>query len=162
MLFTHTLFLRTVHFCGKASSDSRNITVIDFWPVSLIALVPCNHTLTAWFPLQRVGTWPLCCVYWHIRKQDIFLFLLTQMHLFFHARSFIRHSVWGLHWMFMSFALSCLKLIHSLFLFDGNFNGLPFQANWPNSRSHNSGEHVWLVTAGCFPSYWNWPRFTCA
>lgn len=63
MLFTRAQVLRIVHFCGKASSGSRNITVNDFWPASIIALVPCNHTLAACFPLQRAGTRPLCKVY---------------------------------------------------------------------------------------------------
>lgn len=29
----------------KSSSGSRNLTVNDFWPASIIALVPCNHRL---------------------------------------------------------------------------------------------------------------------
>lgn len=41
---------------GRTSSVSRNMTVNYFWPVSIIARVPCNHTLAACFPLQRVGT----------------------------------------------------------------------------------------------------------
>lgn len=69
MLFTRAQVLRTVHFCGKASSGSRNITVNDFWPASIIALVPCNHPLAVCFPLQRAGTRPLCKVYWDIWKQ---------------------------------------------------------------------------------------------
>lgn len=50
MLFTPTP--SAVQFCGKASSGSRNITVKDFWTACIIALVPCNHTLAACFPLQ--------------------------------------------------------------------------------------------------------------
>lgn len=63
MLFTRSQVLRTQQFCGKASSGSRNMTVNDFWPVSIIALLPCNHTLAVCFPLQRAGTRLLCSVY---------------------------------------------------------------------------------------------------
>lgn len=35
-------------------------TVNDFWPASIIALLPCNLTLDVCFPLQRAGTRPVC------------------------------------------------------------------------------------------------------
>lgn len=38
-------------------------TVNEFWPASIIALLPCNLSLAVCFPLQRAGTRPLCQVY---------------------------------------------------------------------------------------------------
>lgn len=36
----------------------------DFWPESIIAALPCNHTPAVCFPLEQAGTRPLGSLYW--------------------------------------------------------------------------------------------------
>lgn len=71
LLFTRTQVSRIVRFCGKASSGSRNLTVNDFWPASIIALVPCNHTL-ALFPIT--ASWNMTSMFALLRRIKTRLF----------------------------------------------------------------------------------------
>lgn len=161
MLFTRSQVLRVAHFCGKALSGSRNLTVNDFWPVSIIAPVPCNHTLTVCFPLQRAGTWP---------RRFIETYQNTGFFsVFIRPKEFLSHHL--IYQLTRSFFLSCVMtlldvcVLHtSLHTFYPFFKmGILMLLFWSQahqkSRCHNSGWlTVWLVTAGCFPPYWNWPR----